>query len=90
MMRVNTPIADMEITVDRITVKGSVLVMTNGSGDAMPTRAAMGPSDVRKIFGAMFRPSVLWFFVTCLFRSDAAEESVDDKTDEHHPTPSPW
>ena len=89
-MRVNTPIADMQITVDRIAVKGSVLVMTNGSCDAMPTRAVMGPSDVRKIFGAMFRPSVLWFFVTSLFRIDAVEESVNDKSDVHHPTPNPW
>ena len=90
MMRVNTPIADMQITVDRIAVKGRVLVMTNSSGDAMPTRAVMGPSDVRKIFGSMLRPSVLWFFLTCLFRSDAAEESDTDKTDERHPTPNPW
>ena len=90
MMRVSTPIADMQITVDRIAVKGRVLVMTNGSGDAMPTRAVLGPSDVRKIFGAMLRPSMLWFFVTCLFRSDAAEESDTNTPAERHPTPNPW
>ena len=89
-MRVSTPIADMQITVDRIAVKGRVLVMTNGSGDAMPTRAVLGPSDVRKIFGAMLRPSMLWFFVTCLFRSDAAEESDTNTPTERHPTPNPW
>jgi len=90
MMRVNTPIADMKITVDRIAVKGRVLVMTNGSDDAMPTRAVMDPSDVRKIFGAMLRPSVLWFFLTCLFRSDTNEASETDAPAERHPTPNPW
>ena len=90
MMRVSTPIADMQITVDRIAVEGRVLVMTNGSSDAIPTRAVMSPSDVRQIFGRMLRLSVLWFFVTCLFRRDAAKASDTDTPDEHHPTPNPW
>ena len=89
-MRVSTPIADMQITVDRIAVEGRVLVMTNGSGDAIPTRAVMDPSDVRQIFWEILRLSVLWFFVTCLFRSDAAEASDTDTPSERHPTPNPW
>ncbi len=89
-MRVSTPIADMQITVDRIAVEGQMLVMTNSSDDAIPTRTVMSPSDLRQIFGEMLRPSVLWFLVTCLFRSDAAKASDLDAPTEHHPTPNPW
>ena len=89
-MRVSTPIADMKITVERITVEGRTLVMTNGSEDSMPTRTVMTPSDVRYIFGSMLRPSILWFFVTCFFRSDTAKTSETDASSEHHPTPNPW
>ncbi len=89
-MRVSTPIADMQITVDRIAVEGQMLVMTNSSDDAIPTRTVMSPSDLRQIFGEMLRPSVLWFLVTCLFRSDAAKASDPDAPTEHHPTPNPW
>ena len=89
-MRVSTPIADMKITVERITVEGRTLVMTNGSEDSMPTRTVMTPSDVRYIFGSMLRPSILWFFVTCLFRSDTAKTSETDASSENHPTPNPW
>ena len=89
-MRVSTPIADMKITVERITVEGRTLVMTNGSEDSMPTRTVMTPSDVRYIFGSMLRPSILWFFVTCLFRSDPAKTSETDTSSDHHPTPNPW
>ena len=89
-MRVSTPIADMKITVERITVEGRTLVMTNGPEDSMPTRTVMTPSDVRYIFGSMLRPSILWFFVTCLFRSDTTKTSEMDASSEHHPTPNPW
>ena len=89
-MRVSTPIADMKITVERITVEGRTLVMTNGSEDSMPTRTVMTPSDVRYIFGSMLRPSILWFFVTCLFRSDTAKTIETDTSSDHHPTPNPW
>ncbi len=89
-MRVSTPIADMKITVERIKVEGQTLVMTSGSGDSMPTRTVMSPSDVRYIFGSMLRPSILWFFVTCFFRSDTAKKSETDASSDHHPTPNPW
>ena len=89
-MRVSTPIADMKITVERITVEGRTLVMTNGSEDSMPTRTVMTPSDVRYIFGSMLRPSILWFFVTCLFRRDPTTTSETDASSENHPTPNPW
>ena len=89
-MRVSTPIADMKITVERIKVEGRTLVMTNGSEDSMPTRTVMTPSDVRYIFGSMLRPSILWFFVTCLFRRDPTTTSETDTSSDHHPTPNPW
>ena len=89
-MRVSTPIADMKITVERIKVEGRTLVMTSGSGDSMPTRTVMSPSDVRYIFGSMLRPSILWFFVTCFFRSDTAKKGETDVSSDHHPTPNPW
>jgi hypothetical protein len=89
-VRVSTPIADMKITVERITVEGRTLVMTNGSEDSMPTRTVMTPSDVRYIFGSMLRPSILWFFFTCLFRSDTTKTSETDTSSDHHPTPNPW
>lgn len=88
-MRVTTPIADMEISVDRLRVEGGALVMTNSQADAMQTRAVMGPADVRRIFGALMRPSVLWFAFTCLFRSDDGAAGQSTST-EDHPTPNPW
>ncbi|MDE0530417.1 MAG: hypothetical protein OXI01_03045 [Albidovulum sp.] len=88
-MLVTTPIADLEIEVDRIFVEDGALVMTNAASDAMATRAVMGPNDVRKIFGALIRPRVVWFALTCLFRSSSAsrrESGIED----FHPTPNPW
>jgi len=88
-MRVTTPIADMEVTVERLYVDKDGLVMTNSKFDAMPTRTVMGPRDVRKIFGAIFRPSIAWFALTCLFRNDAPVSNAQS-SDEDHPTPNPW
>lgn len=88
-MHVTTPVANLEIEVDRILVEDRALVMTNAASDAIATRAVMGPNDVRKIIGALARPRVVWFALTCLFRSGAPsrrEESVAD----FHPTPNPW
>ena len=89
-MRVSTPIADMEITVDRITVSDGALVMTNSAEDAMATRTVMGPGDVRKIFGALLRPSVLWFALICLFRREDGSSNQNSAPGEDHPTPNPW
>ncbi|WP_371169270.1 hypothetical protein [Aliiroseovarius sp. 2305UL8-7] len=88
-MRVTTPIADMDISIDRLRVEDGVLVMTNSDDDAMQTRTVMNPEDVRKIFGALMRPKVLWFAFTCLFRSNADGARPADVT-ESHPTPNPW
>ena len=89
-MRVSTPVADMEINLNRVKVEGRALVLTNDSSDTMPTRAILNPSDVRQVFGAMLRPSVLWFLFTCIFRRDAINPRDIDKSSENHPTPSPW
>ena len=89
-MLVKTPITDMQITVKRIEVEDRVLVMTNSSRDTIPIRTVLGPRDIQQMFGAMMRPSVLWFFATCLFRRDTAKESNTDTPAEHHPTPKPW
>ena len=89
-MRVTTPIADMEITVDRITVEGGTLVMTNGTDDAMQARTVMGPQDVRRIFGALLRPRVIWFALTCQFRRDETAEAKQSAATDTHPTPNPW
>lgn len=89
-MRVTTPIADMDVTIDRLTVAGARLVMQNAKDDAMPTRAEMTPNDVRALFGFLFRPSILIFGIKCLFGlvQDQAAQSQSDKID--HPTPHPW
>ena len=89
-MRVTTPIADMDITVDRISVEDGAMVMTNSGNDAMQTRTVMYPQDVRRIFGQLLRPSTLWFALTCLFRRGGGnDENLADAT-ETHPTPNPW
>lgn len=89
-MRVTTPIADMEITIHRLSVIGSRLVMQNAKDDAIPTRAEMTPKDVRTLFGFLFRPSILIFGLKCLFGlvPDQTDQSQSDKID--HPTPTPW
>ena len=89
-MRVTSSIADMQITVDRIIVEDQVLVMTNGSEDAMPMRAVMSPRDVRKIFGSMLRPSVFLYLLSCIFRNDIVEARDINGSGENHPTPNPW
>ena len=88
-MRVTTPIADMEISIDRLRVEDGALVMTNSEDDAMQTRTVMDARDVRKIFGALMRPSVLWFAFTCLFRSSDQAAGQTTAT-QNHPTPNPW
>ena len=88
-MLVKTPIADLEIEVDRIFVEDRALVMTNAASDAMTARTVMGPNDVRKIFAALIRPRIVWFALTCLFRS-GSESRRKSAEDDFHPTPSPW
>ena len=88
-MLVRTPIADLEIEVDRISVEDRALVLTNAASDAMPARAVMGPDDVRKIFGAIIRPRIIWFAMNCLFRSGSPRSRKSGAAD-FHPTPDPW
>lgn len=89
-MRVVTPIADMDITIDTLRVEGGALVMENAAKDAVRTRAVLAPRDVRVLFGAILRPSVIWFAITCLFRSDEAVSVKADTDFEDHPTSNPW
>ncbi len=90
-MRVTTPIADMDVTIHRLTVSGTRLVMQNAENDAMPTRAEMTPQDVRTLFGHLFRPSVLMFGVGCLLGlvKDQGNKNTSAQKQEH-PTPHPW
>ena len=88
-MRVSTPLADVDMTIGSLTVRDGALVLENDPGDAIRTRTVMSPADVRRLFGAILRPGVLWFAFTCLFRrgeTSAAPRSSDD----NHPTPNPW
>ena len=90
-MRVTTPIADTDITIARLHVQDGALVMENAKGDAMPTRAVMGPRDVRMIFKSLLRPSVIWFGLKSLISApyeDTSSSSVETAGD--HPTPNPW
>ena len=88
-MRVCTPIADLEISIDRLSVENGALVMTNAESDAIATRAIMRPQDVRRIVAGLLRPRVLWFALRCLFRSDGGAVDIGDQV-ENHPTPNPW
>ena len=89
-MRVTTPIADMDVTIDRLAVDGTRLVMQNAKDDAMPTRAEMTPTDVRKLFGFILRPSILFFGIGCLLGlvKDTGSSASSEKIE--HPTPHPW
>lgn len=88
-MRVTTPLADVEMTIGSLKVEGNALVMKNAESDLMRTRTVLNPQDVRKLFAAILRPSVLWFALTCLFRHDSNGTSVSGQSDQH-PTPNPW
>lgn len=89
-MRVTTPIADMDITIDRLAVNGTRLVMQNAQDDAMPTRAEMTPQDVRTLFGHLLRPRVLFFGIRCLLGLVQNKGSSADTANIDHPTPHPW
>ncbi|MCY4459372.1 MAG: hypothetical protein OXC26_03065 [Albidovulum sp.] len=88
-MLVATPIADLEIEVDRLFVENGTLVMTNAATDAMPARTVMGPADIRKILGGLLRPRIVWFALSCLFRSGPPARGAGG-AEEFHPTPNPW
>ncbi len=88
-MRVCTPIADLEIAIERLAIEDGALVMTNARDDAVATRAIMGPRDIRKILGALLRPRIIWFAIVCLFRPDVSVPKSVGPADEH-PTPNPW
>ena len=90
-MRVVTPITDMTITIKRLTVVGTRLVMQNAEDDALPTRAEMTPQDVRTLFICLLRPRVLVFGLACLLgivTDRGATVSSDERSE--HPTPHPW
>ena len=88
-MRVQTPIADLAIAIDRLTVENGTLVVSNSRDDAIPARAVLGPRDVRRILRLVARPGIARFLVSCLFRPghDLADP---DRREEEHPTPNPW
>ena len=88
-MRVCTPIADLDISIDRLAVENGFLVMTSVASDSVPARAIMGPRDVRNIIGALLRPRIIWFAIACLFRTDEGVREQGSLA-EHHPTPNPW
>ena len=88
-MRVNTPIADLEIAIGRLAVEDGALVLTSAENDMMRIRAVFAPRDVRKIICLLLRPGIIWFAVTCLFRSGHAVQA-EGGADDGHPTPSPW
>ena len=89
-MHVSTPVADMEINLDRLVVENGMLVVTNSANDAMPARAVMWPGDVRRLLGALFRPRVAWYFLTCLVRPDRDGRGVGGGRDDDHPSPVSW
>ncbi|MDE2790844.1 MAG: hypothetical protein OXI81_10525 [Paracoccaceae bacterium] len=89
-MHVSTPIADMEINLDRFVVENGTLVVTNSGNDAMPARAVIEPRDVRRLLGAFLRPRVAWYFLTCLVRSDGDGQSAGGGQDDDHPSPVSW
>lgn len=88
-MRVTTPIADMDVSVECLRVEDGGLVMTNSDADAVQIRTVMNPVDVRKILGALLTPTVLWFAFTCIFRKGSAPVGQATAT-QNHPTPNPW
>ena len=88
-MRVSTPIADLDIVIDRLAVEDGALVLTNAEGDVMRARAVLDPRDVREIVRLILRPGIIWFAVTCFFRSGRAGQAKGAADDEH-PTPNPW
>ena len=88
-MRVTTPIADMDISIERLQVEKGALVMTNCAEDAMQTRTVIDPADMRKILAALLTPNVLWFAFTCLFRQGKAAAG-QARAIQNHPTPNPW
>ena len=88
-MHVSTPIADLEINLDRLVVENGMLVVTNSGNDAMSARAVIGPRDVRRLLGAFLRPRVAWFLLTCLTRSDGDGRGESGGQDDH-PSPVSW
>ena len=88
-MRVSTPLADVDMTIGSLTVQDGALVLENDPADAIRTRTVMSPADVRRLFGALLRPSVLWFAFTCLFRN-GAPTAASEGNEDTHPTPNPW
>ena len=89
-MRVSTPVADMEINLDRFVVENGMLVVTNSGDDAMPARAVIGPGDVRRLLGALLRPTVAWHLFTCLFRPESDGRGAGGGRDDDHPSPVSW
>jgi hypothetical protein len=89
-MRVTTPIADLDITIASLRVVDGALVMENAPTDAMPTRAVLDPRDVRLVFRAVLRPSVIWFALTSAFRPQEPAKSPARAAAEDHPTANPW
>jgi hypothetical protein len=88
-VRVTTPIADVDLTIASLRVENGALVMENAPTDAMPTRAVLDQRDVRKLFGAVLRPSIIWFALTsALWTKDPPRATR--KTTEDHPTANPW
>ncbi len=89
-MHVSTPVADMEINLDRLVVENGMLVVTNSSNDAMPARAVIGPGDVRRLLGALLRPRIAWHLLTCLVRQERDRRSVGGGPGDDHPSPVSW
>ncbi len=89
-MHVSTPVADMEINLDRLVVENGVLVVTNSRNDAMSARAVIGPGDVRQLVGALLRPRIAWHLLMCLVRPEWDGQGVGDGPDDDHPSPVSW
>lgn len=89
-MHVSTPVADMEINLDRLVVENGMLVVTNSSNDAMSACAVIGPGDVRRLLGALLRPRIAWYLLTCLIRPDRDRRGVGGGPDDDHPSPVSW
>ena len=88
-MRVHTPIADLDIVIDRLTVENDTLVASNSGDDAIPARAILGPRDVRRILRLVARPGIVRYVLSCLFRG-AHDLADPGRREEEHPTPNPW
>lgn len=65
-MKVTSALADMEISVGRISSRGGKLILESGAGSSIDARVAMDARDVMASLGAFLKSPSAWGFVLSL------------------------